>query len=83
MGMKSKLGIEVKKPLITIANLGTTIRRVTDMLLPISRESMSKDMFVLNCLPYQAMKTYRTITTEADCRRAQTIVEVQRSLNRV
>jgi hypothetical protein len=83
MGIRFKLGVEGKKPLGAIANLGTSIKRATDILLPTSRESMSKDMLASNCLPYQALKTYRTITTESDYRRTQTIVEVRRSLNHV
>jgi len=83
MGIRSKLGVAGKTPLRAIANLGATIKRATDILLPTSRESISKDIFTSNCLPYQAAKTYRTIMTESDCRRAQTIVEVQRSLRRV
>jgi hypothetical protein len=83
MGIRSRLGVEGKTPLRAIANLGATIKRATDVLLPNSRESMSFDMLASNCLPYQASKTYRTIMTESDCRRAQTIVEVQRSLRRV
>ena len=83
MGIRSRLGVEGKTPLRAIANLGATIKRATDALLPTSRESMPFDMLASNCLPYQASKTYRTIMTEYDCRRAQTIVEVQRSLRRV
>lgn len=83
MEIRSKLGVEGKTPLRAIANLGATIKRAIDILLPTSRENMSKDMLASNCLPYQASKTYRTIMTESDCRRAQTIVEVQRSLCRV
>jgi len=44
MGIRSKLGVEGKTPLRAIANLGATIKRATDILLPTSRESMSKDM---------------------------------------
>jgi len=83
MGIRSKLGVEGKTPLRVIANLGASIKRATDILLPTSRESMSMDMLASNWLPYQASKTYRTIMTESDCIRAQTIVEVQRFLRRV
>ena len=83
MGIRSKLGVEGKTTLRSIANLGVTIKRATEALLPTSRESIPLDMLDSNCLPYQASKTYRTIMTESDCRRAQTIVEVQRSLRHV
>jgi hypothetical protein len=83
MGIRSKLGVEGKTPLRAIANLGATIKRATEALLPTSRESIPLDMLASNWLPYQALKTYRTIMTESDCRRAQTIVEVQRFLRRV
>lgn len=83
MGIRSRLSVEGKTPLKAIANLGAAIKRATDVLLPNSRESMSLDMLASNCLPYQAVKTYRTIMTESDCRRAQTVVEVQRSLRLV
>jgi hypothetical protein len=83
MGIRSKLAVEGKTPLRVLANLGATIKRATDILLPNSRESMSKDMLASNWLPYQALKTYRKIMTESDCKRAQTIVEVQRFLRRV
>jgi hypothetical protein len=83
MGIRSKLDVEGKTPLRAIANLGATIKRATEALLPTSRESIPLDMLDSNCLPYQALKTYRTIMTESDCRRAQTIVEVQRSLRRI
>jgi len=83
MEIKSKLGVEGKTPLRAIANLGATIKRATDILLPNSRESMPKDLLAPNCLPYQASKTYRTIMTESEWRHAQTIVEVQRSLHRL
>jgi len=83
MGIRSRLGVEGKTPLRTIANLGATIKRATEVLLPASSESMSFDMLASNCLPYQASKTYRTIVAESDCRRAQVIAEVQRSLCRV
>ena len=83
MKIRSGLDVEGKTPLGTIANLGAIIKRATDVLLPTSRESMVKDMLVSNCLPYQASKTYRAIMTESDCRRAQMIVEVQRSLRPV
>jgi len=80
MGIRSKLGVEGKTTLRSIANLGVTIKRATEALLPTSRESIPLDMLDSNWLPYQASKTYRTIMTEFDCRRAQTIVEVQRLL---
>jgi hypothetical protein len=83
MGIRSRLGVEGKTSLRTIANLGATIKRATDALLPTSKETIPLDMFVSNCLPYHASKTYRTIMMESDCRRAQAIVEVQRSLRRV
>jgi len=83
MGIRSRLGVEGKTPLRTIANLGASIKRATDILLPNSRESIPLDMLASNCLPYEASKTYRTIMVESDCRRAQTIVEVQRSLRRL
>jgi len=83
MGKRSRLGVEGKIPLRAIANLGASIKRATDVLLPTSRESISKDMLASNCLPYQASKTYRTIITESDCRRAQTIVKAQQALRRV
>jgi len=83
MGIRSRLGVEGKTPLRAIANLGASIKRVTDMLLLASRESMPLDMLASNCLPYQASKTYRTIITESDCRRAQTIVKAQQALRRV
>lgn len=83
MGIRSGLGVEVKTTLRTIANLGAIIKRATDVLLPTSRESMPLDMLASNCLPYQASKTYRTIMTESDCKRAQIIVEVRRSLRPV
>jgi len=82
MGIRSRLGVEGKTPLRAIANLGATIKRATGLLLPPFRESMSKDMLASNWLPYQASKTYRAIMAESDCRRAQTIAEVQRSLRR-
>jgi hypothetical protein len=82
MGIRSRLSVEGKPPLRAIVNLGATIKRATEALLPTSRESIPLDMFASNCLPYEASKTYRTIMTEADCRRAQTIIEVQRSLSR-
>lgn len=83
MGIRSRLGVDGKTPLRAVANLGAAIRRATDVLLPTSRESISFDMLASNCLPYQASKTYRKIIAESDCRRAQTIVEVQRSLRRI
>ena len=83
MGIRFKFGVEGKKPLGVIANLGTSIKRAADVLLPASRESLSKDMLISNCLPYQALKTYRKIMTESDYRRVQNIVEVRRSLNHV
>jgi len=83
MGIRSRLGIEGKPPLREIANLGTTIKRTTDVLLLTSTESMPKDMLDSTCLPYQASKTYRTIIAESDCRRAQAIVCVHQSMLRV
>ena len=84
MGIRFRLGVEGKTPLRAIANLGATIKRATEALLPTSRDSsIPLDMLASNCLPYQASKTYRTIMTESDCRRAQTILEVQRSLRRL
>lgn len=83
MGIRFKLGVEGRKPLGAIANLGISIKRTIDILLPVSRESLSKDMLVSDYLPYQALKTCRTIMTEYDYRRAQSIVEVRRSLNHV
>jgi len=83
MGIRSRLSVEGKTPLRALANLGATIKRAADALLPTSKEKIPLDMFASNCLPYQASKTYRTIMTESDCRRAQTTVEVQRLLRRV
>jgi len=85
-GPKSRFGSpkqRVLKMLKLNANLGATIKRATEALLPASRESIPLDMLASNCLPYQASKTYRTMMTESDCRRAQAIVEVQRSLRRL
>jgi len=81
MGIKSRLGVDGKPPLRTITNLGATIKRATEALLSTSKESIPVDMFASNCLPYQASKTYRTIMTESYCRRAQTMLEVQRTLS--
>ena len=83
MGIRSRLSVEGKTPLMAIANLGATIKRATEVLLPTSRESISLDMLASNCLPYQASKTYQTIIAESAARRAQTIGEVQRSLRLV
>jgi len=83
MGIGSRLGVEIKTPLRTIANLGATIKRATNVFFPNSRESIPIEMLASNCLPYQASKTYRTIMAESECRRAQIIAEVQRSLVRV
>jgi hypothetical protein len=83
MGIRSRLGVEGKTPLRAIANLGATVKRATEILLPTSKESIPLEMLASNCLPYEASKTYRTIMTESDCRRAQTMMEVQRSLRRI
>jgi len=83
MGIRSRLGVGGKTPLRAIANLGAAIKRAADVLLPTSRETISLDMLGSNWLPYQASKTYRTIMTESDCRRAQATSEVQRLLRRV
>jgi hypothetical protein len=80
MGIKSALGVRAGSSLRAVADLGPLIRRVAAVLLPTSRESMPLDLLASNCLPYQASKTYRTIVTEADCNRAQAMVEVQRTL---
>ena len=85
-GPKSRFGSPKQRMLKMLklnANLAATIKRVTETLLPTSRDSIPLDMLASNCLPYQASKTYRTIMTEYDCRRAQTMVEVQRSLRRL
>jgi hypothetical protein len=83
MGIRLKVGVEGKLLSRAIANLGTTIKRPTDIHLSMSRECIHKDMLASNCLPYQAPRAYRAIIIEADCRRAQRTVEVQRSLSRV
>jgi hypothetical protein len=80
MGTRSRVGLEGNTQFGGIANLVTTIRRATEALLPTSREGMPFDMFSLNCLPFEASRTYKTMMAESDCRRAQTIAEVQRSL---
>ena len=80
MGIRARLGAELGPSLSTIADFGATIKRAASVLFPKSRESISCDMFASNYLPYQASKTFRTIIAESNCRRAQTITEVQRSL---
>jgi len=72
-----------QKKLRLNANLGATIKRVTEVLLPASRESIPLDMLASDCLPYQASKTYRKIVSEYDCRRAQITSEAQQALRRL
>ena len=80
MGIRFRVGIEGKNPLRSIANLGATIKGAAEALLPAFRDSIPLDMLVSNWLPYQASETYRTIMTESNCTRTQTIVEVRRLL---
>jgi hypothetical protein len=80
MEIKFKIGAEGKTLSGVTAGLGAYIRRIVKVSLPTSMEGISVDMFASDWLPYQASKTYRTILAESDCRRAQTIIELQRSL---
>jgi hypothetical protein len=82
MEIRSKLGVEAKAHNRMVKSLGVVLKRVTEMRLSNLKESISLNMFTSNCLPYEASKTYRTIMTEANCRRAQTLVDAQRYLTR-
>ncbi len=82
MEIRSRLGVGAKNNYGIIASLGVALKRVAQIRLPTLSEGISVDMFVSNYLPYDAAKTYRTIMTEFDCRRTQTVVEVQRHLLR-
>ncbi len=81
--IKSKSIVEGKSPFKSITNLGAAVRKATEILLPNSRESIPVDMFASSCLPYQASKTYKKLTTESDCKRTKTLIDVQMSLRRL
>ena len=83
MGIRSRLGVEGRIPSGVVASLGASIRRAAEISLATSREKMPIDMLASNWLPYQASKTYSTIITESNCKRAHIGVEVQRSLCRI
>jgi len=78
MEIRSRISVGGKTHYGVIASLGVALKRVAEIRVPTLRESLSVDMFTSNYLPYEASRTYRTIMTEFDCRRAQTIVEVRR-----
>lgn len=82
MGIKFRLGAQRNADHQAISNLGAALRRVAEIRLPTLQDKISVDMFASNSLPYEALKTYRTIKVEFDCRRAHTQAIAQRALSR-
>jgi hypothetical protein len=82
MEIRSRLGLGGKTHRGVVAGLGVVSRRVGQIRLPSLKEGIPVEMFASSYLPYKAEKTYRTIMIEFECRRGQTLVEVQKHLAR-
>ena len=80
--MRLRLGLGGKIQRGVVASLGIVSRRVGQIRLPNLKERIPVEMFVSDYLPYKAEETYRTIMVDYECRRGQTIVEVQKHLAR-
>ena len=82
MEIRSRLGLRGKTYQGVVAGLEAVSRRVDQIRLPSLKDRIPVEMFVSGYLPYKAEITYRIIMIEFECRRGQTLVEVQRHLAR-
>ena len=82
MEIRSRLDLAGKIHWSAAASLGVVLRRVGLIRLPSLKEGIPVEMFVSSKLPYKAEKTYRAIMIEFECRRSQTLLEVQKHLAR-
>lgn len=76
-------GLELKTQYGIAKNLGTIFRRVTGIHLGMFPKDVPIDMFNSSCLTYEALRTYRTIVAEFECKRSRALLEAHRQSFRV
>ena len=77
MGITYKGGLIAKAQIGLFKNLNAVARRASALHMNIFPESIAIGMFTSEYLPYEASQTYRTIKTELEYRRSNSLVEAR------
>jgi len=83
MGTKFKLGVKGELYLQAFASLETAMRKIAGFHLLTFQNSISRNMFVSDCLPYEAAKNYKKMMVDFECRHQRVLVDAQRAMRGV